>query len=342
MRIRKIIFLVFTTSFFLPLQSNAQEWRKFYGSANIDKFRVENIKLGLPAEAEKRVVFMGNSIIEAWPILRPDFFKDTQYIARGLSGQTTPQMLLRFRTDVISLQPKVVVILAGINDIAQNTGFIPIELIAENIMTMAELARYHNIEVIICSVVPAIDFPWKRGLEPANKILELNLLLKEYATKNDLIYVDYHSKMADEKNGLKVPEYTAADDLVHPNEAGYTLMGNLVQPAIEQAISQYTKRKERIAGPLYKNHKIKGKKLVLDFNFKGTGLVSKESKLIGFEIAGADKKFVQATAKIKRNRVYLSARKITKPMYARYGWKEKGLGSLTNKEGLSATAFTTE
>ena len=180
---------------------------------------------------------MGNSITEAWPVISPEFFKNSPYIGRGISGQTTPQMLLRFRKDVIQLQPKVVVLLAGINDIAQNTGFTPIDMIAENIMSMAELARHHNIEVVICSVLPALDFPWSPGFEPANKVIELNSMLKKYAVENKLIYVDYHTAMKNKKNGLKVPEYTTANDLVHPNEAGYIVMEKLVQAAIEQALA---------------------------------------------------------------------------------------------------------
>ncbi len=175
-------------------------------------------------ETENRIVFMGNSITEGWKILRPKFWETHAFINCGIGGQTTIQMLLRFRADVIELKPKAVVILAGINDIAQNDGFISIENIAGNIKSMAELANYHGINVVICSVLPAIGFPWNPGLKPANKIVELNRLLKEFATQKSFPYVDYYTPMRDDKGGLKVPEYTSADDLVHPNPAGYAVM----------------------------------------------------------------------------------------------------------------------
>ena len=231
------LFFVVILSFFYSLQINAQNNWDYYKNTNFEKYKDANEKLAATNIDESRVVFMGNSITEVWPIIRPEFFEESKYIGRGISGQTTPQMVLRFRKDVINLQPKVVVILAGINDIAQNTGITPIEIIAENIMTMAELARYHDIEVIICSVLPAIGFPWSPGLEPVNKVIELNTVLQNYTTKNNINFVDYHSVMKDANNGLKVPEYTTADDLVHPNEAGYILMEKLLQPAIKQALA---------------------------------------------------------------------------------------------------------
>jgi len=213
---------------------------------NIDLYKNTNFERY--AEANKispeanRVVFMGNSITDMWPSISPSFFEDHQnYISRGIGGQTTGQMLLRFRKDVIQLKPKVVVILAGINDIAQNTGFIPNEVIAENIMSMADIASENDIEVIICSVLPAHNFPWSPGLEPANKVIELNNMLKVFAQKKGFPYVDYHSAMKDEKNGLKVPEYTTADDLIHPNASGYKVMESLVQPAIEKALGVSSK-----------------------------------------------------------------------------------------------------
>ncbi len=221
---------------FITIQASAQDWRSFYEFTNFDKYKQENIKYEPLAADEKRVVFMGNSITEAWVNARPDFFKDSNFIGRGISGQTTPQMLLRFRRDVIDLRPKVVVILAGINDIAENTGYTPIDLIAENIMTMSEIAKFHDIKVIICSVTPAIAFPWSPDLQPVHTIMELNTLLEAYSNKNDIPYVDYHAAMKDKNNGLRVPDFTAAEDLVHPNEAGYIVMENLLQPVIEKAL----------------------------------------------------------------------------------------------------------
>lgn len=235
MRKSKAIFILILLFSFS--QNQAQDWRNYYENTNFEKYKSANEQLQPIYGNEKRVVFMGNSITEAWPVLRPSFFENSNYIGRGISGQTTPQMLLRFRNDVIDLEPSVVVILAGINDIAGNTGYTPINLIAENIMSMAELAMKHNIEVIICSVLPALDFPWSSGLKPAEKVIELNTILKKYAGDNNLSYVDYHTAMKDENDGLKVPEYTSEDDLVHPNIAGYKVMEELVRPAIKKALA---------------------------------------------------------------------------------------------------------
>lgn len=226
-----------TTTFVLSFtsQSIAQD---FYKYTNFEKYYVANSEVKAPTAEENRVVFMGNSITEAWPVLSPEFFEENDYIGRGISGQTSYQMLFRFRREVLNLKPKVVVILAGTNDIAQNTGYTPLDIIAENVMTMAELAQFHNIKVIICSVLPAIDFPWRRGIQPAEKIIELNGLLKDYATKNGIPYVDYHTAMKDEQNGLQVPKYTTANDLVHPNAEGFKVMESLVQPAIKAALKK--------------------------------------------------------------------------------------------------------
>jgi lysophospholipase L1-like esterase len=205
----------------------AQDW------PNLNRYRSENEKLGLPAAGENRIVFMGNSITEGWGQLCPDFFAGKPYINRGISGQTTPQMLLRFRADVIHLKPKVAVILAGTNDIAGNTGPSTLEMIEDNIFSMAELAKANSIKVILCSVLPAFDYPWKPGLNPAEKIMTLNESLRNYATKNGLVYLDYHSAMADERNGLKA---AYSNDGVHPNEAGYQVMAPLAEEAIAKAL----------------------------------------------------------------------------------------------------------
>lgn len=203
---------------------------------NLDYFKESNDLLKESKEGEKRVVFMGNSITQGWNHYSPEFFQENNYINRGISGQTTSQMLLRFRTDVINLKPKAVVILAGINDIAQNTGYISIERIAENIYSMAELAKANGIKVLICSVLPAADFPWRRGLEPKDKVVELNNLLQEYAEEKKHTYVDYYSAMEDGKGGLKVPEYTTADDLVHPNKSGYLVMEKIIKKIVDETI----------------------------------------------------------------------------------------------------------
>ena len=226
------------TILFMACLAQAQNKFDINQYANFEKYREANMKLGLPAKDENRVVFMGNSITEAWENKRPEFFENNGYIGRGISGQVTHQMLLRFKSDVIDLKPKVVVILAGTNDIAQNSGFVTLESTAENIFSMAELADYHGIKVILCSVLPAIDFPWHQGLEPAQKIIELNTLIKKYADKKHFQYVDYYSSMVDDKGGLKVPDYTSEKDLVHPNKEGYKIMEELVTPAINKALNR--------------------------------------------------------------------------------------------------------
>ncbi len=216
--------------FLLMLMSSivsAQDW------ANLTRYADENRALATPVAGEQRVVFMGNSITEGWVTLDPDFFKDMPYIGRGISGQTTPQMLLRFRQDVIELKPAVVVILAGTNDIAGNTGPTTLAQIMANIISMAELAKANNIKVVLSSVLPVFDYPWKPGLAPAEKIFTLNEMIAQYAAKNGFIYLDYFSAMADDKKGLKA---NLGDDGVHPNLAGYRIMEPLAVRAITMAL----------------------------------------------------------------------------------------------------------
>ena len=200
--------------------------------AHLKKYEQNNSELKKINEPD-RVVFMGNSITEGWSFLDKDFFKNNPFVNRGIGGQTTPQMLIRFKPDVVNLNPKAVVILAGINDIAGNTGPITIENTAENIISMAEIAKANEIKVFICSTLPAIDFPWSPGMEPGPKVVKLNSILKNYCDSNNIPYVDYFSAMSDEKGGLKVPEYTTADDLVHPNLAGYKVMEKIILKALE-------------------------------------------------------------------------------------------------------------
>jgi lysophospholipase L1-like esterase len=176
---------------------------------------------------------MGNSITIGWLNARPSFFKDKPFINRGISGQTTPQMLIRFRQDVIDLQPKVVVILAGTNDIAGNTGPSTIAMIVDNIKNMAQLAHANNIKVVLSSTLPVYDYPWKPGLQPAQKIITLNSLLMNYAKENGHVYLDYFSAMVDDRNGL--PKKYAEDE-VHPTVEGYKVMEPLVEAAITKAL----------------------------------------------------------------------------------------------------------
>jgi lysophospholipase L1-like esterase len=225
----KTTFVLLFLTMFLTGHSFAQDMWGF------SRYTEANEKVGQPAPGEKRVVFMGNSITDGWSDARPGFFKGKPYINRGISGQTTPQMLVRFSADVLNLKPAVVVILAGTNDIAENMGPSKLEWIENNILSMVQLAQANGIKVVLCSVLPVYDYPWKPGLQPAGKIVSLNKLLKADAEKYGLIWVDYFSPMADERNGLKA-EYSG--DGVHPNEAGYSVMEPLVSAAIEKALQQ--------------------------------------------------------------------------------------------------------
>lgn len=215
------------TFLFLPLTIFSQEMKTDW--ANINRYSKENQILKTEDNKDNRVVFMGNSITEGWKINDPEFFSKNKYINRGIGGQTTSQMLVRFRPDVIDLKPKLVVILAGINDIAQNNGPIELHDIFGNIVSMVELAKANTIKVILSSILPANDFPWKKGMEPAEKIIELNKMLEKYAFENKIIFVNYYPKMVNSEKGLD-KKYT--NDGVHPTLAGYKVMEPLVQEAI--------------------------------------------------------------------------------------------------------------
>lgn len=201
--------------------------------ANVARYHDQNATLAAPAPGENRVVFMGDSITDGWS-RGGTIFQNTHYINRGISGQTTPQMVVRFRPDVIALKPKVVVILAGTNDIAGNTGTTTLEQIEVNLTSMVELAASNGIRVVLCSVLPAYDYPWRKGLQPAPKIAALNAWEKDYAASHGLVYLDYYSAMVDDRPGLKA-ELSA--DGVHPNKAGYQIMERLVEKAIAEALS---------------------------------------------------------------------------------------------------------
>lgn len=223
MKYQKCLLTLLALSLSVTSLVQAQDW------ANLSKYSMANQEL----DGTSRVVFMGNSITEGWSQINPDFFKGKPYINRGIGGQTTPQMLVRFRADVIDLNPKVVVILAGTNDIAGNTGPITLSAIAGNIMSMAELAQANGIKVILASVLPAFDYAWKPGLEPNIKIPKLNKMIKDYADKKGMIYLDYFTPMVDERNGMKK---AYSEDGVHPNLLGYQVMGPLVEAAITKAL----------------------------------------------------------------------------------------------------------
>jgi Lysophospholipase L1 and related esterases len=245
-----IIILMITGSTMLVAQNNepkptpeqqeawkkAAEERMYNDWANLARFRDDNIKIGPPVSGEKRVVFMGNSITEGWSRMDSDFFSGKPYVNRGISGQTTPQMLVRFRPDAINLKPAVIVILAGINDIAGNTGPSTLEMIEDNIASMVDLAKANGVPVVLSSVLPAFDFPWRPDMQPAEKVVQLNVWIKNWAENNGCIYLDYFTPMADKRNGLKA-ELTS--DGVHPNLAGYKVMEPLVESAIKKALDMH-------------------------------------------------------------------------------------------------------
>jgi lysophospholipase L1-like esterase len=205
---------------------------------NLKRFYADDVALSAPAAGEHRIVFMGDSITEGWvrhgvPADPP--IPGTLYINRGISGQTTPQMVLRFRQDVIDLKPNAVVILAGVNDIAGNTGDMTPEQTEGNLQSMAELAHGAGIRVVMCSIMPAFDFPWKPGREPAPKVVALNKWIKEYAASHEAVYVDFYSAMVDQRGGLPAK---LSKDGVHPNPAGYAIMTPLVEAGITQVLGE--------------------------------------------------------------------------------------------------------
>jgi lysophospholipase L1-like esterase len=199
------------------------------------RYRDANAQLKPVAPAENRVVFFGDSITDIWPIA--ESFPGKPYINRGIGGQTTSQMLVRFRQDVINLQPRVVVILAGTNDIAGNTGHISNEDIEANLTSIAELARANKIAVIFASVLPVHNYtPQSQDFyaqRPMTRILALNEWLKGYCAGSGAVYLDYFSAVVDDKGLLK---RDLADDGLHPNKAGYAIMAPLAEKAIEKAI----------------------------------------------------------------------------------------------------------
>ncbi len=221
----RLVWMLWLAPLTLPAQGT--DW------AGLGRYRSANAELPAPARGEARVVFMGNSITDTWARSFPVMFPGKPYLGRGISGQTTPQMLVRFRADVVALQPAVVVILAGTNDIAGNTGPSTLEMIEDNLASMAEIARANGIRVVLSSVLPVFDYPWKRGLEPAPKIVALNAWIRAYASSHDAIYLDYHSAMADARMGLRAELTT---DGVHPNDAGYRIMAPLTEAAIAAAL----------------------------------------------------------------------------------------------------------
>lgn len=220
------------------LENRFQDWPA------LGRYREANSKLGPPARSERRVVFIGDSIIDNWDEPRfGGFFPGKPYIARGISGQTTPQMLLRFRAEVIALKPVVVVILAGTNDIAGNTGPMSLEAIEGNLISMTELARANKIRVVLASVMPISDYartkegkPITRSVRrPPDQIKALNDWMRKYASENNAIYLDYYSAMVDDHGFLKAE---LSEDGLHPNQKGYEIMAPLAERAIDLALKK--------------------------------------------------------------------------------------------------------
>lgn len=226
-----VIFALIFTSFMnesvaqSSINGNWADW------ANFKKYESQNLAVPPRQKGERRVVFLGNSIFEGWIKLRPAFFTGKPYYDRGISGQTTPQMLLRFSEDVLALDPEILVLKAGINDIAQNTGPYNQQQTLNNIKAIAQLARFNKIKVILCSVLPASDFRWRPGLQPGDKVIALNEAIKAFAMQEGFYYLDLYSAVVDDKKGMK-EEY--ANDGVHPTVAGYSVLEPLVEEAIKK------------------------------------------------------------------------------------------------------------
>jgi acyl-CoA thioesterase I len=222
-----------------PSRLLAAQQRLLNDWPNLARYRDDNAKLEAPADGQPRVVFMGDSITDAWGRrLGVSFFAGKPYVNRGISGQTTPQMLIRFRPDVIDLKPVVVVILAGINDIAGNTGPSTLEAIEGNLTSMVELAQGNGIRVVLATVTPAIDFSWRSGTEPAPKITALNTWIRAFTKTRGIVLLDYYAALATPEGGMKPG---LASDGVHPTEEGYAVMAPLAERAIAEALRQPVK-----------------------------------------------------------------------------------------------------
>jgi lysophospholipase L1-like esterase len=213
-------------------------WAQTKGSEdwpNLARYRAENEALAPPAAGVQRVVFFGDSITDAWGRSEKTgvFFPGKPYVNRGISGQTTPQMLVRFQQDVVHLHPAAVVILAGTNDIAGNTGPSTQQMIEDNFTSMADIAEQNGIKVVLASITPAFAYPWRPGIQPVERIRELNQWLQDFCSRNGFVYLDYYSSMAD-ATGAMLPGLSS--DGVHPTAKGYAVMAPLAERAIAQAL----------------------------------------------------------------------------------------------------------
>ena len=215
MRLKTIAVILVALASMSVSYAQYKDWAKF------ERYQEKNAQV----TSRPRAVFMGDSITDNWAKKDGDFFATNNFIGRGISGQTTSHMLVRFRRDVIDLQPKYVVILAGTNDIAKNNGEISLENILGNIISMCELARAHKIKPILCSILPAAAYRWRPAVKPAEDIVRLNAMIQRYAKENRIPYVDYHSVLKDDQGGL--PMEHAADG-VHPNLDCYKIMEKII------------------------------------------------------------------------------------------------------------------
>ena len=230
MKIKLLVFLFIIFSL-ITKNSNAQNHEKVNTWANFEQFKNENDKLSRLKNGEERIVFLGNSITIGWQETHPEFFENKTYVNRGISGQTTPQMLVRFYADVIDIQATTVVILAGTNDIAGNTGPMSIDMILNNIKSMTDIALANNVKVILCSVLPAYDYPWSPNKNPNIKIPKLNSKIKKYAIETGVHYLDYFKALDNGNNGIN-KEFSY--DGVHLTIEGYKVLEPLVENALKK------------------------------------------------------------------------------------------------------------
>ena len=211
------------------MQSQLMDW------PNLGRYQAENATLPPPAEPDQRVVFFGDSITDNWGRSRATFFPGKPYVNRGISGQATPQMLLRFQQDVVHLHPAVVVLLGGTNDIAGNTGPSTPQMIEDNIASMIAVAKANGIKFVLASITPAAAYPWRQSVHPVDAIREVNAWSRSYCASQGCIYLDYYSAMSD-ANGAMLPGLSS--DGVHPTAKGYDVMGPLAEKAIAQVLAQ--------------------------------------------------------------------------------------------------------
>ena len=200
-------------------------------AANFSRYAKDNAELKKAPVA----VFMGDSITDAWAKVRPNFFSENNYVGRGISGQVTSQMLVRFRNDVLALKPQVVLILAGTNDVARNRGYIAEENVVGNVISMCEIAKANSVKPIICSILPASSYRWRPQIKSVESIAKINAMLKDYAQKNSILYLDYFSKLANAQKGL---DPDMAKDGVHPTAACYAIMEKMAKEAVESQLGK--------------------------------------------------------------------------------------------------------